>query len=96
MKRSLIGLLTGLMLMSSLAVAAEKKIEVGVNGMVCSFCAQGITKKFSQEPAIDHVKVSLENKQVELELKDGKDISNEKITSLLQNAGYSVSKIERK
>jgi mercuric ion binding protein len=72
-----------------------KDVQVSVNGMVCSFCAQGIKKHFSEDPAVDSVKVSLEKKLVTLSLKDGKDLSDEKITQTLKDAGYSVQKITR-
>jgi mercuric ion binding protein len=84
-----------LMLWSSIAFAA-KEVTIGVNGMVCGFCAQGIARKFSADPAVEKVKVSLENKVVSLQLKEGKSISDDSINNLLKDAGYTVSKIERK
>ncbi|MEK2687631.1 heavy-metal-associated domain-containing protein [Bdellovibrio sp. GT3] len=77
-------------LASTFAFAAETE-TVGVNGMVCSFCAQGITKKFQEQPEVDKVDVSLEKKFVKLTYKDGKKLSHEKISSLLKDAGYEVS-----
>lgn len=59
--------------------------------MVCSFCAQGITKKFQEQSEIASVEVSLENKFVKLTYKDGKKLSHEKIETLLKEAGYEVS-----
>jgi len=97
MMKTLFGIAAILLFLASpMALASAHEIDVGVNGMVCAFCAQGITKKFSKEPAVEKVKVSLEDKLVALRLKDGKDISNERITTILKDAGYSVSKIERK
>lgn len=64
---------------------------VGVKGMVCAFCAQGITKKFKEQPEIADVDVSLEKKIVKLTYKDGKALTHEKIASLLKDAGYEVS-----
>ena len=81
---------------SVVGFAAPKEIAVGVNGMVCGFCAQGISKKFQKEAAVEKVKVSLESKLVTLQLKDGQDITDSTITSLLKDSGYSVSKIDRK
>lgn len=84
-----------LIFLSSIAFASTSEINVGVNGMVCGFCAQGISKKFSKEPAVDSVKVSLENKIVAVKLKEGQDLSDERITSILKDSGYTVSKIDR-
>ncbi|WP_413944607.1 heavy-metal-associated domain-containing protein [Bdellovibrio sp. HCB-162] len=70
--------------------AAEVE-TVGVKGMVCSFCAQGITKKFKEQPEIANVDVSLENKFVKLTYKDGQKMTHEKIQTLLKEAGYEAS-----
>lgn len=77
------------LLMSSISMAAEE-LTVGVNGMVCAFCAQGIEKKFKSQPEISEVQVNLEKKFVKLTFKDGQKISNEKISTLLKDAGYEA------
>jgi len=82
-------------LTGSQAFAAGKEITATVNGMVCAFCAQGITKKLSAEPAVDKVDVSLEKKTVKIELKDGKDIDDKALTKILTDSGYNVEKIVR-
>jgi mercuric ion binding protein len=84
-----------LLLFPASAWATAHQIHITVNGMVCGFCAQGITKKFSADPAVDKVDVSLQNKKVDLALKDGKDISDETIRRVLTEAGYAIQKIER-
>lgn len=83
-------LLTALIFTSSMSFAAESE-TVNVKGMVCSFCAQGITKKFKEQPEIADVEVSLEKKFVKLTYADGKKLSHEKIESLLKESGYEVS-----
>ena len=80
---------------SSLAFAVEKNITVNVKGMVCAFCAQGISKKFKSEPAVSQVDVSLENKIVKLSLKEGQDIPDTKIDGILKDSGFTVEKINR-
>ncbi len=88
--------LTLVALVQPLAVfAATSTVQIQVNGMVCSFCAQGIEKKFKAEEAVENVTVKLEDHQVTLALKDGKPLTDEKIKSLLTDAGYTVEKIER-
>jgi mercuric ion binding protein len=78
------------LLFSMNAFAAETE-TVGVKGMVCSFCAQGITKKFQEQPEVSKVEVSLEKKFVKLTYNEGKKLSHEKIETLLKDAGYEVS-----
>lgn len=82
-------------LLPSLASATGREIKVSVKGMVCGFCAQGIEKKFKAEPAVQKVDVSLENKLVTLDLKEGQNIENGEIENILKAAGYNVENIER-
>ncbi len=70
-------------------------ITIAVKGVVCAFCAQGITKTFKKEPAVREIKVSLEKKLVTLVTHDGQDISNEKITDDITRSGFNVVSIER-
>ncbi len=83
-------LITSLLIGSASAFAGEE-LKVGVKGMVCAFCAQGIEKKFNAQPEVEKVQVSLENKFVKLNFKDGKRLSNDKITEILKDAGYEAN-----
>ncbi len=78
------------------AFAAGKEISATVNGMVCAFCAQGITKKFNAEPSVEKVDVSLETKVVTIKLKEGKDLDDKKVQEILKESGYTVENIARK
>lgn len=77
-------------LFATSAFAGEVE-TVGVKGMVCSFCAQGITKKFKEQPEVADVEVSLEKKFVKLTYKDGQKMAQDKIANLLKEAGYEAS-----
>jgi len=83
-------------LVSNFSFAASKEITATVNGMVCGFCAQGITKKFGSQASVDKIEVSLEKKIVKISLKDGKELDDKTVEKLLKDAGYNVEKIERK
>lgn len=87
MKNLFLGLILVLFANSSFA---GEEIKVGVKGMVCAFCAQGIEKKFKALPEVEKVEVSLENKFVKLSFKDGKRLDNSKITEVLKDAGYEA------
>jgi copper chaperone CopZ len=89
------GLIFVAMFFLTSAFALAKTITVKVNGMVCAFCAQGIEKKFKALPEISSIKISLETKNVDLVTKNGKDLSDDKITEIISEAGYDVLKIER-
>jgi periplasmic mercuric ion binding protein len=79
----------------SMNLMAGEKLEVSVKGMVCSFCSQGIEKKF-KEQNVKSVDVSLEKHLVTMELNDGQTIDDKQIENLLKDAGYAVEKIVRK
>ncbi|MGZ3650193.1 MAG: heavy-metal-associated domain-containing protein [Bdellovibrionota bacterium] len=84
-----------LLSLSSSAFAAGREITATVNGMVCAFCAQGITKKLRAEPAVEKVDVSLEKKTVKVSLKEGKDLDDKALEKILKDSGYNVEKITR-
>ena len=80
--------------------AYAKTIKIGVEGMVCDFCAQSIEKVFLKQPGVEKVDVNLEVGKVTVKMadvfEDDEDgISDERIKQLFLDAGYDVSKIER-
>lgn len=77
------------------AVIALPSIKAEVNGMVCAFCAKGIEKKLKALPEGQAVFVNLKDRIVVLELKEGKQVSDETFTNIITGAGYSVKKLER-
>ena len=88
-------LLLAAALLTAPVLAQAKPITVQVKGMVCAFCAQGIEKKFKALSEISTVKVSLETKLVDLDTKEGKDVSDDQIKKIVTESGYEVVKIER-
>ena len=96
MKKLIIVLMTTILLSAGSAWAAGQEVTILVKGMVCGFCAQGIEKKFTAEPAVEKVTISLKDKQVKLTFKEGQDMSDEAITKILKDSGYNVDKLERK
>lgn len=76
-------------------VASAKTIEVHVNGMVCAFCGQGITKKLSARPEVKKVDVSLKDKSVKIDLAEDQDLKDAEIEKILKESGYQVEKIQR-
>jgi len=85
--------LIGGLIVSGSALADD--VKVSVNGMVCGFCAQGITKKLNKTEAVEKVNVDLEKKVVSFSTLAGKQLDDAAITKLITDAGYAVVKIER-
>jgi len=77
------------------SIASAATIELDVNGLVCAFCAQGIEKTLKKFPATDGVFVSLENRVVAVQLKDGGTIEDEALRSAITKSGYTVVAIRR-
>jgi mercuric ion binding protein len=78
----------------SLNSFATPSYKVTVNGMVCSFCAQGIEKKMKALNETKGVYVELKNHLVVVEAKEGSNISQEVIKKIIKDAGYEVKSIE--
>ena len=75
--------------------ALGKDIHVGVNGMVCDFCAQSLKKTFKKQAAVRDVDISLEDKLVTVHLKPGQTIDDATIKKTISDAGYAVTTIHR-
>lgn len=88
MKTIVLGILGAFL---ALPAMAGQELKVGVKGMVCAFCAQGIEKKFRAQAEVSDIEVSLENKFVKLKFKDGMSLSETKIAELLKDAGYEAN-----
>ncbi len=89
-------LFAALLSFTALAQDAPRSIEMKVDGLVCAFCAQGISKKLGKFDATAEVFVSLENGLVAVALKPGQDLPDPLLRETLTEAGYSVQAIERK
>lgn len=71
-----------------------KDLVLNVNGLVCSFCAQGIEKKFKKDPRVADVAVDLKSKKVTLTLKPDSQIPEAELKKTLEDAGYTLVSIE--
>lgn len=83
------------LMFGALNVMAEE-VNVKVSGMVCSMCAQGIQKKFSNESSVKTLNVDMDSKLVTIHTHEGKSIADDTIKKLITEAGYNVAEIKRK
>ena len=74
---------------------AGKIINVKVHGLVCDFCAQAIGIMLKRDPAVGGSRINLNNKVVTIKLRNGRKISDRRITQLITAAGYQVVRIAR-
>jgi mercuric ion binding protein len=76
--------------------AYADQITVGVKGMVCSFCAQGIKKTFLRKDGVESVDVDLDKKIVTITTKQGANLTDSDVKESIVDAGYEVLSIDRK
>lgn len=69
---------------------------LSIDGMMCAHCAAHVTDALQQVPGVSLVKVSLEDKNAQVELSDDADIStiDKALTQAVVDAGYQVSAIQ--
>ena len=70
-------------------------IEIAINGMVCSFCAQGIENRLKTLPGASSIQVDLQHRLVKLQVKSGGTVSDDRLRTLIRDAGFDVRRIER-
>ena len=70
-------------------------ININVNGMVCDFCAQSIEKVFMKRIEVKGINVNLEDQRVVIYLDKETDIEDTTISSIFEDAGYTVETINR-
>jgi copper chaperone CopZ len=65
-------------------------LKLQVNGMVCSFCAQGIEKRLKSLPDTGAIFIDLRNKVVAVESRAGQTLDAQRVATEVREAGYDV------
>ncbi len=84
--------LAAIMLLSAPVFASDYVVHV--HGIVCSFCAQGVTKKVSKLSFIDQtkytkgVKVEIESQKVTIAVKPDSDLDVAALFEAIKSGGY--------
>lgn len=69
---------------------------VKVNGLICDFCVQALTRTFKKQAAVRAVAIDLNAKEVRLGFKPGMSLDDATIGKLIKDAGYNVVSIKRR
>jgi copper chaperone CopZ len=69
--------------------------HVSVNGLVCDFCARALEKVFGTEEAVESIDVDLDTKIITIYFIENQSLDNDRITTLITDAGYNVEAIHR-
>ncbi len=98
MKNRIIQLAVLSALIGSVPVWAGQNITVHVKGMVCDFCARGLTKSFNafrEKAVLEDFQVDLSKHTVHLNVKEGASLSDAEITTVVEGSSLAVDKIDR-
>ena len=81
-------------LCQGLALAGSPPYRISVNGMVCSFCAQGIEKRLKALPGTESVHIDLSKGMVVITARPGATLDPATLKKAVRDAGYDVRGIE--
>ena len=95
MKKMIVIILLGLG-WSFTALAAGTQYQMRVDGLACPYCAYGIEKKLDAIDGVEKIDVDLENGLVIVNVAEGVKLSDERMTQLFNDAGFTYrSKTEK-
>jgi len=78
------------------ALAAGTQYQMRVDGLACPYCAYGIEKKLNAIDGVEKIDIDLEKGLVIVNVAEGIKISDEQMTRLFDDAGFTYrSKTER-
>ncbi len=72
-----------------------KEITVKVNGLVCDFCARSLEKIFYQRDGVYGVDVDLDEGEVEIDVTESTQLTDDEIKKLITDSGFNVTEIKR-
>eukprot|EP01047_Picozoa_sp_COSAG01_P002060 COSAG01_NODE_52_length_31456_cov_125.226648_18_plen_104_part_00 len=61
-----------------------------VKGMVCSFCAQGLTRLFNKKEEIKKLDVDFKAQSISIFIHDNQNLSKTEIIKVIRDAGYEL------
>jgi copper chaperone CopZ len=89
-------LVLALLVFSTLVNAqTTPSITIRVDGLSCAFCAYSLEKNLLELTGVDSVEVNLNKGTATLILKNGKHVSDEVITTTVEDVGFTPRSISR-
>jgi mercuric ion binding protein len=88
-------LMASLLIAAGPASAGSTLWRLKVNGMVCSFCAQGVKRKLSEIPGVRSITVDMPTHTISLVTADGFKGGESSIRKAVQDAGYAMTSIQQ-
>ncbi len=77
-------------------LAAGTQYLMRVDGLACPYCAYGIEKKLNQVEGVEKIDVDLNKGLVTVNVADGVKLSEEQMTQLFKDAGFTYRSMTEK
>jgi len=82
-------LLMVLFLSSPIYADTGDVIEIGVTGLTCAFCVDGLNRNLKKLPGVDKADVSLKNNKARIKMQSGSSLDLPAIRSAIIDAGFT-------
>jgi len=86
----------GVLLWSSLALAAGMQYDLRVDGLSCPFCAYGIEKKLKKTEGVETVDIDLKRGVVVVKTREGVKLTEPQMKQLVKDAGFTLKSLTEK
>lgn len=77
------------LLWSGMALAADIRYQIRVDGLACPYCAYGIEKKLKAIPGVEQVEVDLDHGLVTVRAREGTELTEPDMRTLFRDAGFT-------
>ncbi len=81
---------------NTMALAAGTQYAMRVDGLACPYCAYGIEKKLNEIDGVEKIDVDLNKGLVIVNVADGVTLSEEQMTQLFKDAGFTYRSMTEK
>lgn len=82
-----------MILLTLASPALAETVHMGVDGLICAFCAAGIEKSLKKDASVESAQVDLDAKRVTIHTKPAQAMHDATLTRIVTDAGYKVTSI---
>ncbi len=84
------------LLLQSAAIGQIQSVTLQASGLTCSMCSRAIYKSLQKVPSVAKVQEDIEHSSYHIQFVDPEKVSLESLKKAVQDAGFSVAKMEVK
>ncbi|MBO1223189.1 MAG: heavy-metal-associated domain-containing protein [Candidatus Scalindua sediminis] len=86
---TLVSIIFTLVIFIRLASGETGKVQVKLDGLVCTFCAYNLEKKLKRIEAVEDLKILVNAGLAEFKIKEGKSIDVDEIKKAVKDSGFT-------